>query len=135
MSDELNILIPQIDGPNLVSGELAVVTPVRVRQMASVFLCRCGRSHDKPFCDGAHVRAEFSDPGQLPAKFESVAIGIGTLTIRPLPDGPNRCEGPLVIRSSDGRTASSNLTFLCRCGQSQKKPYCDGTHKKIGFRG
>jgi CDGSH-type Zn-finger protein len=135
MTDESNILIVQINGPNLVKGELTVVTPTRVRAMQSAMLCRCGHSRDKPFCDGAHVKSGFTDPAQLAANLESVAIGTGPLTIRPTPNGPNRCEGPLMIRGSDGRSASSGLTFLCRCGESRTKPYCDGTHKKIGFQG
>jgi len=135
MTNESNILITQINGPNLVTGQLAVVTPARVRAMQSAMLCRCGHSRDKPFCDGAHVRSGFKDPAQLPAKIESEFVGTGLLTIRPIANGPNRCEGPLMIRGSDSRRASSTLTFLCRCGESQRKPYCDGTHKKIGFRG
>ena len=135
MTDESNTLIVQIDGPNLLTGELAVVTPTSVRVMKSAMLCRCGRSRDKPFCDGAHVRSEFNDPAQLPTKLESAVIGTGLVTIRPTQNGPNRCEGPLTIQGSDGRSASSGLTFLCRCGESRMKPYCDGTHKKIGFQG
>jgi CDGSH-type Zn-finger protein len=38
-----------------------------------------------------------------------------------------------VLRGADGRTAFSDQTFLCRCGHSQNKPYCDGTHRKVGF--
>jgi CDGSH-type Zn-finger protein len=135
MTNESNILITQINAPNLVTGQLAVVTPARVRAMQSAMLCRCGHSRDKPFCDGAHVRSGFRDPAQLPAKIESEVVGTGSLTIRPIANGPNRCEGPLMIRGSDGRRASSTLTLLCRCGESQSKPYCDGTHKKIGLLG
>jgi CDGSH-type Zn-finger protein len=134
MTSESNILIPQIDGPNLVTGQVAVVTPARVRAMQSAMLCRCGHSRDKPFCDGTHVRSGFKDPARLPAAIESEVVGTGSLTIRPIANGPNRCEGPLMIRGSDGGRVSSTLTFLCRCGESQRKPYCDGTHKKIGFR-
>jgi CDGSH-type Zn-finger protein len=135
MTDASNILILQIDGPNLVTGALAVVTPTGVRVMKTAMLCRCGHSQDKPFCDGAHVRSGFSDAADLPAEFESAAIESGPLTIQPITNGPNRCEGPLAIHGPDGRIASSDLTFLCRCGESRRKPYCDGTHKKIGFRG
>jgi CDGSH iron-sulfur domain-containing protein 3 len=134
MTDGSNILIMQIDGPNLVTGRLAVVTPARVRAMQSAMLCRCGHSRDKPFCDGAHVRSGFKQPAQLPAETVSELLGTGSLTIRPIANGPNRCEGPLTVLGSDGRSASSTLTFLCRCGESQRRPYCDGTHKKIGFR-
>ena len=135
MIREPNILITQIDGPNLVTGQLVVATPARLREMRSAMLCRCGHSQDKPFCDGAHVRSGFRDSARLSGELESEALGTGPLNIRPLANGPNRCEGPLVIRGSDGRTSSSGLTFLCRCGESQSKPYCDGTHKRTGFRG
>jgi CDGSH-type Zn-finger protein len=43
--------------------------------------------------------------------------------IRSIENGPN-----LVL--VDGKTFSA----VCRCGASSKKPYCDGTHAKIGFR-
>jgi len=135
VNERWNILIPQRDGANLISGELAVIAPTHVRAMPSAFLCRCDQSGDKPFCNDAHVKVHFTDPAQLPAQCEFVAMGTGRLTIQPLPNGPNRCEGPLMIHRSDGRTASSSLTFLCRCGQFQKKPYCDGSHKRVGLRG
>jgi CDGSH-type Zn-finger protein len=35
------------------------------------------------------------------------------------------------VVSTEGRKAIS----LCRCGASTKKPFCDGTHSKVGFRG
>jgi CDGSH-type Zn-finger protein len=50
-------------------------------------------------------------------------------------------NGPIVLdtkdlvsytagESSDDKTGP---VFLCRCGQSSKKPFCDGAHKKAGF--
>jgi CDGSH-type Zn-finger protein len=60
-------------------------------------------------------------------------VTTGTLTIAPIPNGPNRCDGPLTIQDIDGREASAMTTFLCRCGGSRRKPYCDGIHKKNGF--
>ena len=65
------------------------------------------------------------------------------ITIRP--NGPYRVEAPegsidlvdpngnaydLSSRLKDGRLAFS----LCRCGGSVQKPFCDGTHSKIGFQ-
>jgi CDGSH-type Zn-finger protein len=135
MADEPNILIVQIDGPNLVTGDVRVMTATGVRALHSAMLCRCGRSLDKPFCDGAHVKCGFRDPAMLPTEIESLPVGPGALTIRPIANGPNRCEGPLVIRGADARAARASLTFLCRCGHSRRKPYCDGTHMRIGFKG
>ena len=136
MGDEPNIVIVQIDGPNLATGDLAVVTETGIRNLQSAMLCRCGRSADKPFCDGAHVNAGFSDPARMPVApgTESSGIDKGTVTVRPLPNGPLRCEGPLVVRGFEGPVARSTKTFLCRCGESHNKPFCDGTHKKIGFQ-
>lgn len=52
-------------------------------------------------------------------------------------DGPLKIEGDLKL--VDGAGAAYGLSgrttlFLCRCGQSAKKPFCDGSHKKCAFQ-
>jgi len=48
--------------------------------------------------------------------------------------GPYMVEGPCVIVDKDGKeTNKEGKIFLCRCGGSSNKPYCDGTHKKVEF--
>ena len=52
-------------------------------------------------------------------------------------NGPIRIEGEdIVITDQDGKTyglAGRVVVSLCRCGQSANKPFCDGTHNKVGF--
>jgi len=56
--------------------------------------------------------------------------------IEPLENGPLQVKGVKECRNSRGETIKTEETFfLCRCGASQNKPFCDGTHKKIGFSG
>ena len=51
-----------------------------------------------------------------------------------VPDGPLLVYGNINIKDKDGsETKRNNVTAFCRCGGSGNKPYCDGTHKKIGF--
>ena len=51
-------------------------------------------------------------------------------------NGPLRVAGPCEIAYPDGKTETIEKdVFLCRCGQSSNKPFCDGTHKKHGFIG
>ena len=98
-------------------------------------LCRCGASSSKPFCDGAHSGAGFKASGE-PAVVESkpLAVRNGPLSITPQPNGPLKVSGALEIVSGTGHTVNRTVTtFLCRCGGSANKPYCDGTHKKNGF--
>ena len=135
MSDDLNVVTLQHDGPNMITGDLTLVIASRVRHMRTAMLCRCGHSSDQPFCDGTHVKTGFEDAGQLPANAPRGAAREGKLTITPLRKGPNRCEGPLLIRGADGRTSGADLTLLCRCGASSNKPYCDRTHERIDFSG
>ena len=51
-------------------------------------------------------------------------------------DGPIKIEGQkLCLVNSDDLVYEEEKYFLCRCGGSDKKPFCDGTHKKINFVG
>ncbi len=58
-----------------------------------------------------------------------------TITVRK--DGPYRVEGELTLLDADGNPIPlpGPRFSLCRCGASSRKPFCDGTHTKIGFRG
>lgn len=52
-------------------------------------------------------------------------------------DGPILIDLPAGTRYRLGaaeRTLERPRMALCRCGASEKKPFCDGTHKRIGFR-
>ncbi len=43
--------------------------------------------------------------------------------------------GNIPIERSDGKPFETrNRVTLCRCGQSKNKPYCDGTHRRVGFK-
>jgi CDGSH-type Zn-finger protein len=59
----------------------------------------------------------------------------GPLRVDPEVDGPLSVRGNLEITSGTGRVVARVTTArLCRCGGSATKPFCDGTHAKIGFR-
>jgi 3-phenylpropionate/trans-cinnamate dioxygenase ferredoxin subunit len=53
-----------------------------------------------------------------------------------LENGPLKVEGEIDLVRADGTPveAKKKTVFLCRCGASTKKPFCDGTHSKIGFQ-
>ena len=54
--------------------------------------------------------------------------------IRVQQDGPLLLTGEITVRRADGQTFEvRNRVALCRCGQSQNKPLCDGSHKETGF--
>ncbi len=51
-------------------------------------------------------------------------------------DGPLLVYGNITVKAPDGsEVRKSKVTAFCRCGASGNKPYCDGTHTKIGFKG
>jgi CDGSH-type Zn-finger protein len=57
------------------------------------------------------------------------------VTIEARPNGPYVVTGTIELRDTDGNVLSTQArTVLCRCGASTKKPFCDGTHSKIGFQ-
>lgn len=53
--------------------------------------------------------------------------------ITPLKNGPLRVTGLERVDSVEGPIACGETAALCRCGHSQKKPFCDGTHAHVGF--
>jgi uncharacterized Fe-S cluster protein YjdI/CDGSH-type Zn-finger protein len=55
-------------------------------------------------------------------------------TIDPRPDGPLFVRGRLRVIDGNGEPHEVSRAALCRCGGSGNKPFCDGTHRKIGFR-
>lgn len=56
------------------------------------------------------------------------------VTIQILPDGPLLVNGDVTLKRADGSTDQrTGSTALCRCGASGNKPFCDGSHQKIGF--
>jgi len=58
-------------------------------------------------------------------------------TIRVIPNGPYRVKGPIKITDSQDNEIAieeGRADSLCRCGGSANKPYCDGTHGRIGFQ-
>lgn len=50
-------------------------------------------------------------------------------------NGPYRVEGGIGVRTPDGERQAPERYALCRCGGSNNKPFCDGTHAKNGFDG
>lgn len=122
------------------NGPLAFRAPLTIDGTGAGYratLCRCGASAHKPFCDGSHTAAGFTASGEPPAAESAVlAQRDGALTVEPIKDGPLHVSGNLEVLSGTGKTINRvTEAWLCRCGQSAKKPYCDGTHKRIGFRG
>ena len=50
-------------------------------------------------------------------------------------NGPYHIQGRIRLTLPDGQVVETeDETWLCRCGGSKTKPFCDGTHKRIGFQ-
>jgi CDGSH-type Zn-finger protein len=59
-----------------------------------------------------------------------------TVTITPRNDGPYHIKGDFKLTTQGGKPVAveKDEVWLCRCGHSQSKPFCDGSHKKAGFQ-
>jgi CDGSH-type Zn-finger protein len=66
-----------------------------------------------------------NDPAELPV-----------VTITPSDNGSYRVTGPVVLQDAKGGSwvlPEGKAVFLCRCGLSANKPFCDSTHRVAGF--
>jgi CDGSH-type Zn-finger protein/uncharacterized Fe-S cluster protein YjdI len=103
-------------------------------------LCRCGASKNKPFCDGSHHDIHFAASGEPETGMGGrntamLSARDGALEIEPELDGPLNVRGNLEVLAGTGRMVCRVTSArLCRCGGSATKPFCDGTHAKIGFK-
>ncbi|MDX2236184.1 MAG: ferritin-like domain-containing protein [Hyphomonadaceae bacterium] len=130
----VNLIAVREAGPYAFRGDLRI-DGVAFGYRAT--LCRCGASRNKPFCDGSHHEVGFSASGEPPTGEATAMLAVrdGPLDIAPQQDGPLIVRGNMEIISGTGRVvARQSAAKLCRCGQSSAKPYCDGTHAKVGFR-
>ena len=130
----VNLIQVRENGPLAFHGALAL-EGAAIGTRAT--LCRCGESKNKPFCDGSHKDAGFTATGE-PATGDVTPLAQrdGEVALEPLPNGPLRVAGNLEVLSGTGRTiGKSTELYLCRCGHSANKPYCDGSHARVGFKG
>ena len=129
----VNLMAVREAGPYAVRGDITI-NGQSIGYRAT--LCRCGASKRKPFCDGSHTEAGFTASGE-PAAGNAALLEArdGPLEFEPLTDGPLKVKGNLEITSGTGRVvARVKGCFLCRCGQSKNKPFCDSSHKAAGFK-
>ena len=135
--DSENVVRVMYNGPLYVRGDLEIdgvaedMDAVRFRAA----LCRCGQSKNKPFCDNSHEEAGFKDYGAVGDTGDGLESEGGTLKVGKAPHGPLLLSGNFTIVAASGRSAwSGTNAALCRCGNSQNKPFCDGAHKDAGFQ-
>ena len=136
--DKQMVIVPMPDGPLYVRGcvQLRSADGKVITEDMRLALCRCGQSHNKPFCDNSHRGSGFKDSGVVAdsgVRDETETYDVVSITASE--NGPLLLEGQFVLRGASGvGQYDGTQAELCRCGGSRNKPFCDGTHEEIGFR-
>jgi CDGSH-type Zn-finger protein/uncharacterized Fe-S cluster protein YjdI len=133
----VNTVVVANNGPLYVSGDLEIAGAKENMEGVAfrAALCRCGASSNKPFCDGSHSKAEFTDSGAVGNPSPGSDRSGGKLAVNLADNGPLLLAGAFRIVTGAGRVAwEGEKAALCRCGLSQNKPFCDGSHKDGGFK-
>lgn len=88
------------------------------------------------FCDQSHIGIGFVATGEPSIrKSDALSQRDGPLQVNPTRNGPLHVIGNLEVVSGTGHTIDRvTETWLCRCGHSNNKPFCDGSHRKAGFQ-
>lgn len=131
---EKNVITLWQNGPLQFHGDLTIQgATVALEQETRATLCRCGLSNNKPFCDNTHKTISFVAVDSDPIDTPSQASG-GNLSIIVSENGPLVLQGEItIINEADEILFTGDEVKLCRCGGSSRKPFCDGTHLRIGF--
>jgi uncharacterized Fe-S cluster protein YjdI/CDGSH-type Zn-finger protein len=91
--------------------------------VAAVELCPSGALR--------YTRQAAASPAARPSPPSAEAVVVVTVAA----DGPNTLVGPVEIRNAAGEVVKrAGRVSLCRCGHSETKPFCDGSHERFGFR-
>lgn len=127
------------DGPLHITGQLELYDSEGelLERAEELYLCRCGNSRSKPYCDGQHKVTGFQDDGQFvtPPVSQDDLDNSGVLQIRAQANGPLIFRGGTCILDTQQRKIMRKVGGLCRCQHSNNRPFCDGTHTKMGFKG
>jgi len=136
---EQNVITLDKDGPLYIHGEVVIrdMDENIVLKDTRVAMCRCGKSKNKPLCDNSHIEADFKADTTYNVerlRTDPVEGKGGELSIKLFDNAPFLVQGnyDLVGEETGSETCSKKMSF-CRCGASQTKPFCDGSHKEIGF--
>jgi CDGSH-type Zn-finger protein/uncharacterized Fe-S cluster protein YjdI len=131
-----NEILVEKDGPLFIRGHLKLnLADGTTAGETRVALCRCGASQNRPYCDNSHIKSGFQDEGKLGTpSLSPEGPQTDTLEVSLAPNGPLLIQGLAIVRGSDqGTPHTGSKGALCRCGKSQNKPYCDGSHKPASF--
>ena len=92
--------------------------------------------------DGASKEEIIAQVGNCPSGALSIVSDMGDteisaeILVETMPNGPLMVYGNMKVTHEGKETIKEGkATAFCRCGASNNKPYCDGTHKKIDFVG
>ena len=122
------------NGPLEVRGDLTVSATDEPLHDTRMTLCRCGASKNKPFCDNSHLHNGFEAASPNPGEVVPERPAGGPLTIIPTANGPFEVQGTFaLVNEAQAVIAVKDGAWLCRCGHSANKPFCDGTHRRGGF--
>lgn len=117
-----------------------------------IHVSNCMRALPHAFDPGARpwVNVEAASADELAAAIESCPTGAlsyvrtdgapqeppeSPTKVQPLPNGPLLIRGDVQVIDTEGNiTRTATRIVLCRCGQSNNKPYCDLSHRAVGFK-
>jgi len=129
-----NSVIVMPDGANYIHAEMTINGEEQPTFRAA--LCRCGKTSKPPYCDNSHKEAQFHHDAQnIQGDIEEGVATDGKLEVIGIQDGPLMVKDGCEVRNIKGEVvARGQELFFCRCGHSEHKPFCDGSHNKVNFR-
>jgi len=130
-----NVIIVHENSYYQFSGDIETQgSNVAIDQEIRAVMCRCGLSSNKPFYDNSHKKGFKAPASVIDVDRGKTAETGGKLLVMVHENGSIEVIGNFELRDLQGNTIHrGSSTWLCRCGHSSKKPFCDGSHRRVGF--